>query len=160
MPEGGNVAFGSRAVECRHYCDIHPGLSVGQDFYFLHVEDGLNHPFDEAIQAIRDFKLRPASNGEGFSIAHGDYSELQIATAAAGSKPRARAMQGQQLSTANKICFLGLGGRLISRGGVKCNPLMVRHLNPLEVVVKAIIPEFVREGWYIPVTDHKVGIWK
>jgi hypothetical protein len=160
MPEGGNAVFGSRTVECRHYCDINPGLSVGEDFYFLHVEDGFDHPLEEAIQAIRDFRLRPAGNAESYSVAHSDYNELQIATAAAGSMPRAPEANGHTALPVGKICFLGFGGQLIGHGGLKYNPLMVRHVNPSEVKVKAIIPEIVRRGWYIPVTDYKVGIWK
>ena len=156
MPEG-VMSIGSRSLECRHYCDINPGLSVGADFYFLHVESEIDHPLEAAVQAMRDLKIRPAGNGEAYSIAHQeDYKELHTATAAVSSKPRS---VGSHHTEVNNICLLCLGGQMVSNGS-KYNPLMVRQNVPLAVTVRGLFAPKVRWGWYIPVTDHRIGIWK
>ena len=156
MPEG-SMTYGARGLSCVHYCDIHPGMSLGEDFHFLHVEDDTERPIEAAVQAIRDFRMRPAGNGECYSIAHHeDFAELLIATSAASARSRRDVVK--PITDVTKICFLNMGGQMFY-DGVKHNALMVRESKGVHVrgIMKG---SGIRRGMYIPVTTHKVGIWK
>jgi len=163
MPIGGEMpAHHSRGVlEFKHYCDVSASQSVGADFYVLHVDGpATERGKDEAIQVVRDLKLRPAGICENFTLIHSDYADICSAIATAESTPRVRGVQNVPKPIPSKICSFCLGGRLISHG-VKFNPFMVREeTTPPKVVFKGSVSEKIRKGWYIFVTDHRVSCWK